>query len=791
MSVKTRVRQQAPPLRESIDPDDDYDAAAVHEGDESSSSSDSDSDRSDDDYERDDGYSTTLTEPDSNAQPCLPALLPSQRLRNPPSSASKRKKTSVVPSELPEYSDDPNDDTDEDIANVPLDYGRSDNTKTRRSQIKTLWQKYCAVKAAEQDAPPKWSNAEQALRQATTNNIHRFFIIKGSALEADWKALQGYYRLITRTSFNKVQCEEINAGLRSLMDKWKLDMEEREKTGVHVQDLTAFNETVLRTTEKRFHLGFERIQICLFTILGIFTVNRISALLSLQFKHLQFSLQRDPLGGPPIPMVELRAVHTKQFLGITQHNNFPFPEIVDDPTLIFSPHVFLFSILFYLDAFEANGLRSMEDVRRLLVEDGCEQMELYLKPEIEEYFLFCMTTIVDGTPMIQWNRPINASTMSARLQSLGEIHGWLHIFFAHRMRYGGGKQLNESGCVSEAQQNLIMKHASSRTFLNHYLPRNIDTDMQNIMNGRKPNTMLMHAIRRISRWIDKRRPRVISAQDRAELYQHPEYLAAVHERDAQAILCQQSPSPRNMSRLGRLTQDVDKIFRRLCRVRRKEVRQAFSRKQAKIDIERQRSGTAFHNEETKHNLQTVTQMPSEMIHLLEKLFTWPTSHSLNNEWKRRNAATAAVTQYCGVWEGGPLRGRRKRASPSDDELDQMKPSKRVASATPVSDVAPSDSRDLLEEAREHIIRAGERDRKKPNVEKPIVCFQCFGNRLLPEHKRVKKWSRPDATVRHFQDKHLADRQCNFCDDGEIFLHQMHLQNHAAAVHRLVTGSRGC
>ena len=55
---------------------------------------------------------------------------------------------------------------------------------------------------------------------------------------------------------------------------------------------------------------------------------------------------------------------------------------------ILSPHVFLFGILFYLDAFEAPGLRSMEELRRLLVEDGCQQMELPLKPEIEEYFHF-------------------------------------------------------------------------------------------------------------------------------------------------------------------------------------------------------------------------------------------------------------------------------------------------------------------------------------------------------------------------------------------------------------------
>lgn len=52
-------------------------------------------------------------------------------------------------------------------------------------------------------------------------------------------------------------------------------MDEREKTPVYVQDLTEFNETTLRTQEKRFHVGFERIQICLFTMLGIYTVNHL------------------------------------------------------------------------------------------------------------------------------------------------------------------------------------------------------------------------------------------------------------------------------------------------------------------------------------------------------------------------------------------------------------------------------------------------------------------------------------------------------------------------------------
>jgi hypothetical protein len=87
----------------------------------------------------------------------------------------------------------------------------------------------------------------------------------------------------------------------------------------------------------------------------------------------------------------------------------------------------------------------MEDLRRLLVEDGRQQLELPLKSNIAEHYIFCMTRLVKGEVDIQWTKPMNESTMSGRLKSLGEIHGWLHSFFAHRFRYGGGKMLNKSG----------------------------------------------------------------------------------------------------------------------------------------------------------------------------------------------------------------------------------------------------------------------------------------------------------------------------------------------------------
>lgn len=43
--------------------------------------------------------------------------------------------------DLLDFSDDPDDDTDEDLADVPLDYGRSEKTKVRGRRIEKRWHK--------------------------------------------------------------------------------------------------------------------------------------------------------------------------------------------------------------------------------------------------------------------------------------------------------------------------------------------------------------------------------------------------------------------------------------------------------------------------------------------------------------------------------------------------------------------------------------------------------------------------------------------------------------------------
>lgn len=59
----------------------------------------------------------------------------------------------------------------------------------------------------------------------------------------------------------------------------------------------------LRKKKKKFYLGFQHIQMCLFSSLGLFTIHQSNALQCLQFKDLQISLQKDLCGGPLVYLV--------------------------------------------------------------------------------------------------------------------------------------------------------------------------------------------------------------------------------------------------------------------------------------------------------------------------------------------------------------------------------------------------------------------------------------------------------------------------------------------------------
>ncbi|BDD63414.1 hypothetical protein MAP00_008306 [Monascus purpureus] len=663
------------------------------------------------------------------------------------------------------------------------------------------WERYCRKRNKRYRALPDslWANPASALREARKKELTLFLhwclrlrrgkngrklkgIKKFKSLDTDWKSFLRHYEKVTGEPMDNALGRRMRKSIRRIAREHDLDTDEKEKTLMFIEDVVPLQETTLRTMEKRFDLGLQRMQQCLYPLMACFTVNRINAMRRLQYQHLQCSIQRDPHGGPPRILLEIKYKFAKKYMGVTQANTFPLPEIIYGPSLMLSPHTFLLGILFHDDAFRAPGIKSMEDLRRLWVEDGRQQMEVPLKRDKAKHYVFCKVKCVRGKIQIHRDQPISQSTLSRQLKVFGEIAGFKWSLFTHRFRYGGGTILNESGLVSDAKQNLIMKHADIRTFLNHYLPRRINTDMQALMRGLKPDSAMMRAVTRMGRWIDRRRPRELTDAQKATVEHDPELQKAIRKWDAFSKKLQRSQKKtgRKLDKLDKLKRGVTNTRNRLLYALRQRVREEFDEEQVVLDIERQLAGTAILDEEAKEQLQIEEQLLPQQIHLLGKLMTWPTSLSVEAEWQRRNEATEAVRLYCDVLEGGPRRGRRpKQTVPVKEPRKPSLPREEVIAPTesPLLTPSPSQHEIALQEAGEDIRTAA----------KPRACFQCYGNPAGCDNRRLKQYSRHKGLLRHFRAVHLDDRHCNYCNepvDNEMYWRRHTVDNHRLNVRYL-------
>ncbi|EDN05396.1 predicted protein [Histoplasma mississippiense (nom. inval.)] len=741
------------------------------------------------DSESDRGYENELTEPDSDA-PCDRRKVKRRRRRlryKPNTPVPKGAAVSVTDDS--DDDTDPEDDTDDEILSEDEDDDYAFGTRNNIARLEDHWQR----KKAKTSADPKWQDPVDALRAAGRRNLYLFLnwrfklkfgkggrrlkgTRKSSSLDGDWKNFLRYHEGATGTKLDGRLMRLMRKSLRRLAKKHGLDTQQKEKDPVYVEDTATLQKTGLRTQEKRFWLGLQRMQICLYNLLGLFTLNRKSAILNLRFKDLRVSLQRDPSGGPHLPTVEFSYEFTKKHLGLTQTNTFTLPEIIYEPSLILSPHIFLFGILFFFEAFSPPSLTSMAKLRGLKIEGGRQQLLIPLKPEMANHYVFCRVAKEDGEVRIF---PEEMMDPSSSVRSMAEIAGFLHPWFNHRFRYGGGLILNKSGLVGDAEQNLVLKHASIRTFLDHYIPRRVGLNMQALISGLDPNAPLIRAITRIGRFLDKRRPRHLTDAQKAIVEQDPELQEAIQKRDRAKRRAVQTNDPEAIEKLEKRTADVKKTRRRLLYKHRKRVREEFDDEQAVIDIERQLSGEAV-DEEAKETLRDEQLLP-QMIYLFSKLLTWPTSRSVEEELRRRDAGADAVQMYCGVLEGGPRRGRRPKPPPPPPPHPPQAPdgtNDRNDAHGEVTSAGGWD--DALRAAKDHI-----RDAKQPRG-----CFECYAHPGSSDHRRIHRYSRPAGLGRHFRDehlRHLKDGEPAWCSWCEIKLeHRMHVQNHAKIVHRVHT-----
>src|SRR5277367_5448038 len=77
----------------------------------------------------------------------------------------------------------------------------------------------------------------------------------------------------------------------------------------------------------------------------------------------------------------------------------------------------------------------------------------------------------------------------------------------------------------------MLQHASVDTFIRHYLPRRVTTDIAAIVRGLEPQYDMMRAICRMTRWIDPDRPQELTLEQSRLVNQHPRLRRLLVQRE--------------------------------------------------------------------------------------------------------------------------------------------------------------------------------------------------------------------------------------------------------------------
>jgi hypothetical protein len=114
-------------------------------------------------------------------------------------------------------------------------------------------------------------------------------------------------------------------------------------------------------------------------------------------------------------------------------------------TLLFSPHVFLLRLLFCDRAFAAYNLTSSEELSRLTILLGRNELSLRLNRMLDNIPVFQKAVRTLHGWNISSNEPLPYSTLLPWVQTLGEVTGFAQVTRPYSLRYAGGKAFNENG----------------------------------------------------------------------------------------------------------------------------------------------------------------------------------------------------------------------------------------------------------------------------------------------------------------------------------------------------------
>lgn len=405
--------------------------------------------------------------------------------------------------------------------------------------------------------------------------------------------------------------------------------------------------------------------------------------------------------------------HSKTFL---------VPEIIYDPSLLLSPHVFLLAILIHNRAFKTDRLNDEPHrISTLRIHPDANELRLVLRDDIKDMPLFRRSIKTITGYEMSTTAAITQAMTGKWIQSIGKLLGFEHNTIAYNLRYFAGNSLDQSGkcptiphhcyqrarglaaptrrelesrlldcislwfyrlrssCadlnvvnVSSALRDLIMDHApNSETFQRHYLNRNVCADLWAIHRNQNPQTALITQATSHGGSRDSRRVITLSEDQINEVRRDPRY----QQLSAEIEGLVKSGARRSSSARKDLTRKRKNLFDKLKARKLQEVKKQWTELQALQDIERQLQGQDF---------SAITHKPTEspMNDIQRRMFeslTAPLVGDLEAQFRRRTRAIEALVAYCGEEE--PLRTQvteaRRPPPPPEVSAQHLSPKEQL------------------------------------------------------------------------------------------------------------------
>ncbi|KAH7379041.1 hypothetical protein BKA64DRAFT_698284 [Cadophora sp. MPI-SDFR-AT-0126] len=182
---------------------------------------------------------------------------------------------------------------------------------------------------------------------------------------------------------------------------------------------------------------------------------------------------------------------------VNDMNEFKNPEIIYDPTLVLSPHVFLLGMLFKARAFKSPSIDYPQRLYSLKVLKGLNKPPLLLRDEMNNEFIFC--------------EALSSRSVQYRMKVGGEITGFRQVLKPYNLRDSSAKGLNKSpdGVYRrlDTQKDLMRFACSISRSIDPRRPRKLTpeqtclhkrvNDLSNAPVGSRKDNRLQKAIKRL------------------------------------------------------------------------------------------------------------------------------------------------------------------------------------------------------------------------------------------------------------------------------------------------------